>query len=347
MQYSLMNYSCHAVHYIPRTYLFYNWKFIPFDPLHPFCPPPPPTSGNYQAVLCICEVRRLLCVCLCVCVCVCVCVFYDSAYKWHHTVFVFLWLISLNVTPSRSIHVVANVLLDISKCFFREKNPHLSDLILLQKEQGSQELQAASGGSISYPALLAPDSLLPAVFPSTGRLGPCFLFVSFLAVYTFPELDQHKAHNQSVSCSGQTLTSLELQKITVCPAADMCRWAGHSTFCSPFRDVLFSASCFPFSVANHEALVSHAGIRTLTWCRAFGPPIGTRAVSLQCAPGPGTLGSCFESRVVVVCEKMMSRACWAKSKHLIHSKTFRGMTLLHLAAAQGYATLIQTLIKWR
>nr|XP_036855704.1 calmodulin-binding transcription activator 1 isoform X9 [Manis javanica] len=67
----------------------------------------------------------------------------------------------------------------------------------------------------------------------------------------------------------------------------------------------------------------------------------------QCASGPGTLGSCFESRVVVVCEKMMSRACWAKSKHLIHSKTFRGMTLLHLAAAQGYATLIQTLIKWR
>lgn len=57
--------------------------------------------------------------------------------------------------------------------------------------------------------------------------------------------------------------------------------------------------------------------------------------------------SSFESRVVVVCEKMMSRACWAKSKHLIHSKTFRGMTLLHLAAGQGYATLIQTLIKWR
>ncbi|XP_076421820.1 calmodulin-binding transcription activator 1 isoform X12 [Peromyscus maniculatus bairdii] len=67
----------------------------------------------------------------------------------------------------------------------------------------------------------------------------------------------------------------------------------------------------------------------------------------QCASGTGALGGCFESRVVVVCEKMMSRACWTKSKHLIHSKTFRGMTLLHLAAAQGYATLIQTLIKWR
>ncbi|XP_056651868.1 calmodulin-binding transcription activator 1 isoform X23 [Monodelphis domestica] len=74
---------------------------------------------------------------------------------------------------------------------------------------------------------------------------------------------------------------------------------------------------------------------------------GNGGSQAQCASGTGTMGSCFESRVVVVCEKMMSRACWAKSKHLIHSKTFRGMTLLHLAAAQGYATLIQTLIKWR
>ncbi|XP_029292489.1 calmodulin-binding transcription activator 1 isoform X5 [Cottoperca gobio] len=67
----------------------------------------------------------------------------------------------------------------------------------------------------------------------------------------------------------------------------------------------------------------------------------------QCLSGQTQASSSFESRVVVVCEKMMSRACWAKSKHLIHSKTFRGMTLLHLAAGQGYATLIQTLIKWR
>lgn len=67
----------------------------------------------------------------------------------------------------------------------------------------------------------------------------------------------------------------------------------------------------------------------------------------ECVSGQTQASSSFESRVVVVCEKMMSRACWAKSKHLIHSKTFRGMTLLHLAAGQGYATLIQTLIKWR
>uniref|UniRef100_A0A3Q3F4P5 Calmodulin-binding transcription activator 1 n=1 Tax=Labrus bergylta TaxID=56723 RepID=A0A3Q3F4P5_9LABR len=66
----------------------------------------------------------------------------------------------------------------------------------------------------------------------------------------------------------------------------------------------------------------------------------------ECVSGQLQASSSFESRVVVVCEKMMSRACWAKSKHLIHSKTFRGMTLLHLAAGQGYATLIQTLIKW-
>uniref|UniRef100_A0A803SYU5 Calmodulin-binding transcription activator 1 n=1 Tax=Anolis carolinensis TaxID=28377 RepID=A0A803SYU5_ANOCA len=75
---------------------------------------------------------------------------------------------------------------------------------------------------------------------------------------------------------------------------------------------------------------------------------GSQQHKAPCASGMGSAaGHCFESRVVVVCEKMMSRACWARSKHLIHSKTFRGMTLLHLAAAQGYATLIQTLLKWR
>uniref|UniRef100_A0A4W5K1W3 Calmodulin-binding transcription activator 1 n=1 Tax=Hucho hucho TaxID=62062 RepID=A0A4W5K1W3_9TELE len=55
----------------------------------------------------------------------------------------------------------------------------------------------------------------------------------------------------------------------------------------------------------------------------------------------------FEGRVVVVCEKMMTRPCWVSSNQLIHSRSSRGMTLLHLAAAQGYAGLIQTLIRWR
>ncbi|XP_040014519.1 calmodulin-binding transcription activator 1-like [Xiphias gladius] len=63
----------------------------------------------------------------------------------------------------------------------------------------------------------------------------------------------------------------------------------------------------------------------------------------QISPDQGS----FEGRVVVVCEKMMSQPCWASSNQLVHSKNSRGMTLLHLAAAQGYAGLIQTLIHWR
>ncbi|XP_078063723.1 calmodulin-binding transcription activator 1-like, partial [Mustelus asterias] len=55
----------------------------------------------------------------------------------------------------------------------------------------------------------------------------------------------------------------------------------------------------------------------------------------------------FEERIIAVCETMMSRTCWLHSERLIHGISFRGMTLLHLAAAQGYARLIETLIKWR
>ncbi|CAI9566828.1 unnamed protein product, partial [Staurois parvus] len=55
----------------------------------------------------------------------------------------------------------------------------------------------------------------------------------------------------------------------------------------------------------------------------------------------------FEARLVAVCEKMMSQTCWVTSDLLAHEMSFRGMTLLHLAAAQGYARLIETLIQWR
>ena len=37
----IVNYSHHIVHCIPRTYLPYNWKFVPFDHLYPIlslCP---------------------------------------------------------------------------------------------------------------------------------------------------------------------------------------------------------------------------------------------------------------------------------------------------------------------
>ena len=34
--------------------------------------------------------------------------FFHSTYKWNHIVFVFLWVISLSIIPSKFIHVVAN-----------------------------------------------------------------------------------------------------------------------------------------------------------------------------------------------------------------------------------------------
>ncbi|XP_078524487.1 calmodulin-binding transcription activator 2 isoform X4 [Lissotriton helveticus] len=55
----------------------------------------------------------------------------------------------------------------------------------------------------------------------------------------------------------------------------------------------------------------------------------------------------FEERIVAVCQKMMSRSCWQPSERLVHDISFRGMTLLHLAAAQGYSRLIDTLVQWR
>ncbi|XP_032091670.1 calmodulin-binding transcription activator 2 isoform X3 [Thamnophis elegans] len=63
-------------------------------------------------------------------------------------------------------------------------------------------------------------------------------------------------------------------------------------------------------------------------------------------PGQAASDS-FEERIVAVCEKMMLSQSWLRSETLVHHVSFRGMTLLHLAAAQGYTRLIETLIKWR
>ena len=66
----------------------------------PYCPCPLPT-GNHRLVLCICEFvsfvsfTRLW-------------YFSDSTYQWYHIVHAFLWLISLSIKPSKSIHVAAN-----------------------------------------------------------------------------------------------------------------------------------------------------------------------------------------------------------------------------------------------
>nr|XP_033702882.1 calmodulin-binding transcription activator 2 isoform X6 [Tursiops truncatus] len=58
--------------------------------------------------------------------------------------------------------------------------------------------------------------------------------------------------------------------------------------------------------------------------------------------GPG-----FEARVVVLVESMIPRSPWRGPERLAHGSPFRGMSLLHLAAAQGYARLIETLSQWR
>eukprot|EP00071_Canis_lupus_P040594 XP_022274151.1 calmodulin-binding transcription activator 2 isoform X9 [Canis lupus familiaris] len=58
--------------------------------------------------------------------------------------------------------------------------------------------------------------------------------------------------------------------------------------------------------------------------------------------GPG-----FEARVVVLVENMIPRSTWRGPERLAHGSPFRGMSLLHLAAAQGYARLIDTLSQWR
>ncbi|XP_047441711.1 calmodulin-binding transcription activator 2, partial [Mugil cephalus] len=70
----------------------------------------------------------------------------------------------------------------------------------------------------------------------------------------------------------------------------------------------------------------------------------------------------FERRIVGVCERMMKGGPWGggagggggggaggggAGERLHHSLRHRGMTLLHLAAAQGYTHLIHTLIHWR
>ncbi|KAI2643807.1 Calmodulin-binding transcription activator 2 [Labeo rohita] len=60
-------------------------------------------------------------------------------------------------------------------------------------------------------------------------------------------------------------------------------------------------------------------------------------------------GLWFERRIVAVCERMMAGGRWdrgGETDRLTHSVRHRGMTLLHLAAAQGYTQLIHTLIRW-
>uniref|UniRef100_A0A8D2LHD2 Calmodulin binding transcription activator 2 n=1 Tax=Varanus komodoensis TaxID=61221 RepID=A0A8D2LHD2_VARKO len=62
---------------------------------------------------------------------------------------------------------------------------------------------------------------------------------------------------------------------------------------------------------------------------------------------PQAAPDAFEERIVALCETMMGQSCWLRSETLVRHSSFRGMTLLHLAAAQGYTRLIESLLKWR
>ena len=72
----------------------YNWKFAPFEHLHPFWPTPSTLiAGSHHSVFYICEFSFGLS--------------FDSTCKWNH-VYVCLWLISLNIIPLAFIHVITN-----------------------------------------------------------------------------------------------------------------------------------------------------------------------------------------------------------------------------------------------
>ena len=47
----MINYSHYAIHYIPRMYLLYNWKFVPFDLFYPFHHCQLSIFKNHQTVL--------------------------------------------------------------------------------------------------------------------------------------------------------------------------------------------------------------------------------------------------------------------------------------------------------
>ena len=60
MQYSITNYSHHAVPHIPMTHLFFNWKFLYFYFLHLFGPPFSPCLRQTP----ICYLSMILAFCL-------------------------------------------------------------------------------------------------------------------------------------------------------------------------------------------------------------------------------------------------------------------------------------------
>ena len=50
LQYGIICYSHHAIHYLPMT--LYNWMFVPLEPFHSFCPPwIDAPFGSHQSII--------------------------------------------------------------------------------------------------------------------------------------------------------------------------------------------------------------------------------------------------------------------------------------------------------
>ena len=86
------------MHFIPRACLFYSWKLIPFYPSSLICPPLTPVLWHHppQSVLCFYELVWLVCFYL---TCISEVIWYLSFS---------IWLISISIVMSGSIHVVIN-----------------------------------------------------------------------------------------------------------------------------------------------------------------------------------------------------------------------------------------------
>ena len=84
---------CYTLHPYKLFTLYQKCFLITFNPFHPFCPAP--TSGSHWSALYILSVWAFL-------------FFSHFTYEWDHTIFVFLWLFSFSIMPSRSTHVVTN-----------------------------------------------------------------------------------------------------------------------------------------------------------------------------------------------------------------------------------------------
>ena len=89
------------VTFLVPIYLIKEVYIIPFDHFHLIPPPPTYISRKHKSDLFFYESGFFYEFCFC---------FYlEPTYKWYHRVFVFVWLVSLSIMPSGSIHFVKNV----------------------------------------------------------------------------------------------------------------------------------------------------------------------------------------------------------------------------------------------